>query len=42
MRKSLARQIFFYFFIVIVLSLGTVSLISYYQSSTELDRKSVV
>ncbi|WP_207952743.1 cache domain-containing sensor histidine kinase [Paenibacillus agricola] len=39
MRKSLARQIFIYFVIVIVLPLGTVSLFSYYQSSSALDEQ---
>jgi two-component system sensor histidine kinase YesM len=39
MRKSLARQIFIYFVIVIVLPLGTVSLFSFYQSSTALDKQ---
>lgn len=39
MRKSLARQLFTYFLIVIVFPLGIVSAISYYQSSTALDEQ---
>ncbi|MFD2612290.1 cache domain-containing sensor histidine kinase [Paenibacillus gansuensis] len=39
MKSSLARQIFIYFLIVIVISLASVSLFSYLQSSRALDRQ---
>ncbi|WP_281885141.1 sensor histidine kinase [Paenibacillus sp. YYML68] len=39
MKHSLARQIFVYFLIVIVLPLSIVSFISYYQASTQLSQQ---
>ncbi|WNQ09902.1 sensor histidine kinase [Paenibacillus aurantius] len=39
MRSSLSRQVFVYFLIVIVLSLASVGIVSYLQSSRALDRQ---